>query len=244
MGGGRHRRDVQREERRAHPPRAQRRSSRKKSVQVFKSHLDDRYGGVFTMSSHDGRTVEAVPVDSSLADLAAPRSRRHGGRGRSTKRSSSTRAIVPLVDDRSPSAACASLSPGRTPISAASRSGRCRSSWRSPTSSTSCTRFASCAAVRRAAISGSSPGSLRATIPLRSWSAATRATKRAAGAAIGATARRGSGAPAVNCSIAYPAGALLSYPHAPHRPHRQHRLRKIDGLADARGAWRNDHRCG
>ena len=38
----------------------------KKSVQIFKSHLDDRYGGVFPISSHDGRNVEALPVDSSL----------------------------------------------------------------------------------------------------------------------------------------------------------------------------------
>jgi thymidine kinase len=38
----------------------------KKSVQIFKSHLDDRYGGVFSISSHDGRVVEATPVDSSL----------------------------------------------------------------------------------------------------------------------------------------------------------------------------------
>jgi thymidine kinase len=38
----------------------------KKSVQIFKSHLDDRYGGVFSISSHDGRIVEAIPVDSSL----------------------------------------------------------------------------------------------------------------------------------------------------------------------------------
>ena len=37
----------------------------RKKVQVFKSHLDDRYAGVFAVSSHDGRTVEAVPVDSS-----------------------------------------------------------------------------------------------------------------------------------------------------------------------------------
>ncbi|MHB1298911.1 MAG: thymidine kinase [Gemmatimonadaceae bacterium] len=38
----------------------------KKRVQVFKSHLDDRYaGGVFAVGSHDGRTIEAVPVDSS-----------------------------------------------------------------------------------------------------------------------------------------------------------------------------------
>jgi thymidine kinase len=37
----------------------------KKRVQVFKSHLDDRYAGVFTVSSHDGRTAEALPVDSA-----------------------------------------------------------------------------------------------------------------------------------------------------------------------------------
>jgi thymidine kinase len=38
----------------------------KKKVQVFKSHLDDRYQGVLSIASHDGRTVEAAPVDSSL----------------------------------------------------------------------------------------------------------------------------------------------------------------------------------
>jgi thymidine kinase len=38
----------------------------KSNVQIFKSHIDDRYGGVYSISSHDGRTVEAVPVDSSL----------------------------------------------------------------------------------------------------------------------------------------------------------------------------------
>jgi thymidine kinase len=37
----------------------------KKRVQVFKSHLDDRYGGLFAVGSHDGRTIEAIPVDSS-----------------------------------------------------------------------------------------------------------------------------------------------------------------------------------
>jgi thymidine kinase len=41
----------------------------KKKVQVFKSHLDTRYGGIQTISSHDGRAVEAIPVDSS-AQLA------------------------------------------------------------------------------------------------------------------------------------------------------------------------------
>ena len=38
----------------------------KKMVQVFKSHLDDRYGGVFTISSHDGHEAEAIPVSNSL----------------------------------------------------------------------------------------------------------------------------------------------------------------------------------
>jgi thymidine kinase len=37
----------------------------KKRVQVFKSHLDDRYGGVYAVGSHDGRTIEAIPVDST-----------------------------------------------------------------------------------------------------------------------------------------------------------------------------------
>lgn len=36
----------------------------KKRVQVFKSHLDERYAGIYHISSHDGRTVEAVPVDT------------------------------------------------------------------------------------------------------------------------------------------------------------------------------------
>jgi thymidine kinase len=38
----------------------------KKKVQVFKSHLDERYGGIFTVSSHDGTIVEAEPVQSSI----------------------------------------------------------------------------------------------------------------------------------------------------------------------------------
>ena len=37
----------------------------RKKVQVFKSHLDERYSGIYAISSHDGRTVEAIPVDSS-----------------------------------------------------------------------------------------------------------------------------------------------------------------------------------
>src|SRR6478609_6580023 len=37
----------------------------KKRVQVFKSHLDERYAGIYQVSSHDGRTVEALPVDTT-----------------------------------------------------------------------------------------------------------------------------------------------------------------------------------
>jgi thymidine kinase len=38
----------------------------RKSVQLFKSHLDDRYSGTHAISSHDGRRVEARPVSGSL----------------------------------------------------------------------------------------------------------------------------------------------------------------------------------
>lgn len=37
----------------------------RKRVQVFKSHLDARYAGIYSVSSHDGRTIEAIPVDSA-----------------------------------------------------------------------------------------------------------------------------------------------------------------------------------
>src|SRR5262249_18044470 len=36
----------------------------RRRVQVFKSHLDERYAGIYHISSHDGRTVEAIPVDT------------------------------------------------------------------------------------------------------------------------------------------------------------------------------------
>ncbi|MFQ5537335.1 MAG: thymidine kinase [Gemmatimonadota bacterium] len=38
----------------------------KRHVQVFKSHLDDRYSGVYRISSHDGSELEAIPVSTSL----------------------------------------------------------------------------------------------------------------------------------------------------------------------------------
>lgn len=37
----------------------------RRKVQVFKSQLDDRYGGIQKISSHDGREVHARPVQSS-----------------------------------------------------------------------------------------------------------------------------------------------------------------------------------
>ncbi len=45
--------------------RVRRATIARKHIQVFKSHLDDRYAGLWTVSSHDRRTFDAVPVDSS-----------------------------------------------------------------------------------------------------------------------------------------------------------------------------------
>ncbi|OYV66372.1 MAG: thymidine kinase, partial [Gemmatimonadetes bacterium 21-71-4] len=45
--------------------RVRRAAIAKRRVQVFKSHLDERYAGIFKVSSHDGRTTEAVPVDTA-----------------------------------------------------------------------------------------------------------------------------------------------------------------------------------
>src|SRR5688572_20918608 len=36
----------------------------RKNVQVFKSHLDERYAGLYQVSSHDGRTTQAIPIDT------------------------------------------------------------------------------------------------------------------------------------------------------------------------------------
>jgi thymidine kinase len=46
--------------------RVRRATLAKKSVQVFKSHLDERYGGIGSIGSHDGSSVKAVPISSSL----------------------------------------------------------------------------------------------------------------------------------------------------------------------------------
>ena len=37
----------------------------RRRVQVFKSHLDERYAGLRHVSSHDGRTIEAVPIGTA-----------------------------------------------------------------------------------------------------------------------------------------------------------------------------------
>src|SRR5688500_15369650 len=37
----------------------------RRRVQVFKSHLDARYAGLYSVSSHDGTELEASPVDSA-----------------------------------------------------------------------------------------------------------------------------------------------------------------------------------
>jgi thymidine kinase len=41
----------------------------RKSVQVFKSHLDSRYTGLYSVTSHDGTAVEATPVDTAAEIL-------------------------------------------------------------------------------------------------------------------------------------------------------------------------------
>ena len=38
----------------------------RKSCQVFKSHLDARYGGIHEVGSHDGKSVMAEPISTSL----------------------------------------------------------------------------------------------------------------------------------------------------------------------------------
>ncbi|HEX5385282.1 MAG TPA: thymidine kinase [Gemmatimonadales bacterium] len=37
----------------------------RRRVQVFKSHVDSRYAGLYSVSSHDGKELDATPVDSA-----------------------------------------------------------------------------------------------------------------------------------------------------------------------------------
>jgi thymidine kinase len=54
--------------------RVRRATLARKRCQVFKSHLDERYGGIQTIGSHDGSHVQAEPVSSSveLAERVRP----------------------------------------------------------------------------------------------------------------------------------------------------------------------------
>lgn len=45
--------------------RVRRATIARKRVQLFKSHLDNRYAGLWAVSSHDQRSFEATPVDSA-----------------------------------------------------------------------------------------------------------------------------------------------------------------------------------
>src|SRR5687768_17988453 len=49
--------------------RVRRATLARKRVQVFKSHLDERYGGIQHVGSHDGSRVHAEPISTSF-DLA------------------------------------------------------------------------------------------------------------------------------------------------------------------------------
>ena len=37
----------------------------RRRVEVFKSHLDARYAGLYRVSSHDGLEIDATPVDTA-----------------------------------------------------------------------------------------------------------------------------------------------------------------------------------
>jgi thymidine kinase len=45
--------------------RVRRATLARRAVQVFKSHLDSRYSGIYNVTSHDGTALEATPVDSA-----------------------------------------------------------------------------------------------------------------------------------------------------------------------------------
>ncbi len=45
----------------------------RRQVQVFKSHLDSRYAGLYSVTSHDGTEVDASPVDSAAEILRLAR---------------------------------------------------------------------------------------------------------------------------------------------------------------------------
>ncbi len=46
--------------------RVRRAALARRIVQVFKSHLDERYGGLAKVSTHDGGQIDSEPISSSL----------------------------------------------------------------------------------------------------------------------------------------------------------------------------------
>ncbi|HEX6558399.1 MAG TPA: thymidine kinase [Longimicrobiales bacterium] len=54
--------------------RVRRATLARKKCQVFKSHLDERYGGINTVGSHDGTQLQAMPISTSveLAERVLP----------------------------------------------------------------------------------------------------------------------------------------------------------------------------
>ncbi len=72
--------------------RVRRATIARRKVQVFKSHLDSRYAGLYSVASHDGTELEASPVDSAGRDLPAGATR-HPDRG-------DRRGAVPRPADR------------------------------------------------------------------------------------------------------------------------------------------------
>jgi thymidine kinase len=49
----------------------------RRSVQVFKSHLDARYAGLYSISSHDGTEIEGTPVDTAAEIFRLARADTH-----------------------------------------------------------------------------------------------------------------------------------------------------------------------
>ncbi len=149
----------------------------RKRVQVFKSHLDARYAGVYAVSSHDQRTVDAVPVDSSdqlllrldpMAQVVAVDEAQFLDAG-------IVRVATSLAER------------GRRVILAGTDTdfrgepfGAMPQLMAVAESVTSCTRSACCAGRRRAATSGSSKGAPRPTTHRRSWSVRPTRTRHGA----------------------------------------------------------------
>jgi len=55
--------------------RVRRAALAKKAVQVFKSHLDERYGGLAMVATHDGGRIDSEPISSSTELMERARAR-------------------------------------------------------------------------------------------------------------------------------------------------------------------------